>query len=502
MLHLKSCSAGLRRGSLQYAAATVIILVGLPSCFAQQAAAQEAQQAAAQPRQLQAGAATSNITPELGAVIVGGWGQPRATYIHDELHARCLVLDDGQTQLGFVICDNVGIPRQVFDMARRMAEQETGIPAWRLMMSSTHTHSGPSARGQSALQLDEPLDDYQFFLARRIVDGLRRAQHNLQPARIGWGSGQLAEQVFNRRWLLKPGTPNISPFGDQERARMNPGAGNPNLLEPAGPVDPEISFISVQTADGLPLALLANYSLHYVGGVGSGHVSADYFAMFAQRIGELLQTKPADPPFVGIMTNGTSGDVNNNNLVNPSRQRMPPYAKMQIVANQAAAVVYQQLQTTQYVEWIPLAAEQTEIPLAVRKPDEQRLAWAREVLAKPEDAPQDHVRERNYAERILQLAHWPDQVPCVLQVFRLGELSVAAIPFEVFTETGLELKSRSPGERAFTISLANGAYGYLPTRQQHELGGYETWMGTNRVEVEAAHKIADTLVEMMERLHK
>ncbi len=69
------------------------------------------------------------------------------------------------------------------------------------------------------------------------------------------------------------------------------------------------------------------------------------------------------------------------------------------------------------------------------------------------------------------------------------------------TKVRIGIKSRSPGQRAFTISLANGAYGFLPTRQQHKLGGYETWMGTNRVEVEAAHKIADTLVEMMERLH-
>lgn len=453
------------------------------------------------PRQFKAGATTSNITPDLGALIVGNWGQPRATQIHDELHARCLVLDDGQTQLGFVVCDNVGIPRQVFDMARRMAEQETGIPAWNLMMSATHTHSGPSARGKGSLQTDGPLDEYQMFLARRIVDGLRRAQQNLQPARIGWGSGQLPEQVFNRRWLLKPGTPNLSPFGEQEQARMNPGAANPNLLEPAGPVDPEISFISVQTAEGRPLALLANYSLHYVGGVPSGHISADYFGMFATRIGELIGAQAGDPPFVGIMTNGTSGDVNNIDFSSP-RRSMPPYAKMRIVANQAAAVVYKELQTTEYADWVPLAAKQTEIPLAVRKPDEKRLAWARQVLDKPADAPRDHVRERNYAERALQLAEWPDQIPCVLQVFRLGSLSVTAIPFEVFTETGLELKKRCPSEQAFTISLANGSYGYLPTRGQHALGGYETWMGTNRVEVDAAHKIADTLVEMMQTLHE
>jgi neutral ceramidase len=502
MLHHRRCDSVRGRhslpgtGSRRRSATMWLLSAGILVVSAVQATAQEAQ------HQLRAGAATSNITPALGAIIVGGWGQPRATHIHDELHARCLVLDDGQTQLAFVVCDNVGIPREVFDMARRMAQQETGLPAWHMMMSATHTHSGPSARGQSALLTGAALDDYQAFLARRIVDGLRRAQHNLQPARIGWGSAQLPEQVFNRRWLLKPGTPNPNPFGGEDQARMNPGAGNPNLLKPAGPVDPEISFLSVQTAEGRPLALLANYSLHYVGGVPAGDISADYFAIFAERIGELLDVSAADPPFVGIMTNGTSGDVNNIDVLAANRRRMPPYAKMRIVANQAAAVVFKELQTTEYADWVPLAAEQTEIPLQVRRPDSERLAWARDVLSKPEGAPQAHIRERVYAERVLQLAEWPEQIPCALQVFRIGDVGVAAIPFEVFTETGLEIKQRSPFDRAFTVSLANGAYGYLPTRSQHELGGYETWMGTSRVEVDAAHQITDALLEMLEALHK
>ncbi len=458
------------------------------------------------PRQLRAGAATSNITPALGAIIVGGWGKPEAEHIHDELHARCLVLDDGETQLGFVICDNVGILREVFDLAKRLAERETGIPASHLMMSATHTHSGPSARGSSALLPTESFTDYQQFLARRIADGLRRAQKNLEPARVGWGSGQLPGQVFNRRWYLQPGVPNPNPFGGTDTVKMNPGSGK-HLLKPAGPVDPEISFLSVQAADGRPLALLANYSLHYVGGVRPNEISADYFAMFAERIAELLHAEKQDPPFVGIMSNGTSGDVNNNYLtpeVDPNRKpvRYPPYGKMRVVANEAAEVVHKALENTQYHTEVTLAAAETEIPIRVRKPDEKMLAWASEVLARPADAPLNHPRERTYAERVTQMADWPEQIPMILQAFRIGDLGIAAIPFEVFTETGLEIKDRGPLKRTFTISLANGAYGYLPTRSQHKLGGYETWLGTNRVEVEAAHKMTDTLIEMLNRLEK
>jgi hypothetical protein len=87
-----------------------------------------------------------------------------------------------------------------------------------------------------------------------------------------------------------------------------------------------------------------------------------------------------------------------------------------------------------------------------------------------------------------------------LQAIRIGDLAVAAIPFEVFVDIGLELKAKSPFPNTFTISLANGAYGYLPTVAHHELGGYETWLGTNQVEVAAAPKIVDALLQMLKEL--
>jgi hypothetical protein len=77
---------------------------------------------------------------------------------------------------------------------------------------------------------------------------------------------------------------------------------------------------------------------------------------------------------------------------------------------------------------------------------------------------------------------------------------VASIPFEVFTETGLEIKAKSPFKTTFTVELANGHYGYLPTPEQHDLGGYETWLGTNYVDKQASRKITDSLLGMLEEL--
>ena len=94
-----------------------------------------------------AGAATSNITPFLGSGIIGNWGIPEATHIHDELHARCLVLDDGSTKLVFIIADLLGIDQDVTEEAKRLIENETGIPPSNVVIAAVHTHSATSAMG-------------------------------------------------------------------------------------------------------------------------------------------------------------------------------------------------------------------------------------------------------------------------------------------------------------------------------------------------------------------
>lgn len=455
-----------------------------------------------QARVFRAGAATSNITPPLGSPLVGGWNPVPAANVHDELHSRCLVLDDGSTRLVIVVSDNVGISRNVYDEAKRVLHEKTGIPVANMLMSADHTHSAASARGNGGIIPGEPLDDYQRFLASRIVDGVLRAIANMQPARIGWGRGAEPSQVFNRRWRMKPGVPMPNPFGGQDQVVMNPRPGDPNLLEPAGPTDPTIHFLSVQSMSGRPIALLANYSLHYVGGVPAREVSADYFAVFAKRIEELLGAGSQDPPFVGIMSNGTSGNINNINFFGEKEPRKwAPYEKMRVVADLVAAEVFKAYRVTKHRDWVPLGAAATEISLAVRLPGKADIEWAESVLNRPAGEKPRHVHEVTYARRTMNMRNYPARLPLILQALRVGDVGIAAIPNEVFVEIGLELRQKSPFPTSFTISLANGSYGYLPTVEHHKLGGYETWRGTNILEIEAAPKIVDTVLGMLRTLH-
>jgi hypothetical protein len=325
---------------------------------------------------------------------------------------------------------------------------------------------------------------------------------NLEPARIGWGSGTLPEQVFNRRWFMNPGSHLTNPFGGTDQVMMNPPVGSPDLIKPAGPTDPEVSFLSVQSDSGRPIALLANYSLHYVGGVPNGHISADYFAVFARQMAHLLQREEQTPPFVAMLSNGTSGNINNINF-RGGQKRLPPYARMELVANQVAAEVFRAMQSIEYRDSAPLKMVQRELTLATRRSEAAKLAgWAKDVLGRPENVRPNHPRERIYAQRVLQMLEMPERMEVPLQVLRIGDLAIGTIPFETFVEMGLELKSKSPYPDTFVVSLANGSYGYLPTAAHHKLGGYETWLGTNRVEVGAAEKIVDALLEMFKALRE
>mgnify|MGYP000982496156 CR=1 FL=1 len=446
-----------------------------------------------------AGAATSNITPPLGMEIVGNFApRPIAEHVHDELHARCLVLDDGKTRLVFVVADTISLAREVWDEAKAKIEASTGIPRSNMMFSGTHTHSSVSA-----LTNENPALNYRQILVSRVVDGVRRAVNQLEPAKIAWGTGNLPQHVFNRRWRLKEGMTNPNPFGGLDRAVMNPsGTVRLKLSEPAGPTNPEVFCLSVQSLDGRQIALMANYWLHYVGGVPREHLSADYFGEFCRIIEMKLAAGPEHPPVVGLLANGPCGDVNNNDYSGRTPPvKREPYEKIKMVASDLAAEVLRVRKTLRHLDWVPLKAAEAELELAVRRPTAEMIEWAKAVLAKPKDAAQVHRLEQPYAERTLAARDAkPDYVSCIMQAFRIGELGVAAIPFEVFTETGLEIKAKSPFADTFTIELANGSNGYLPTPPQLDLGGYETWLGTNRVERDASVKITAKILDLLGNL--
>jgi len=444
---------------------------------------------------LKAGAATSNITPPLGISLDGPISQNGpATHVHDEMHARCLVLGDGNTQIAIAICDSTMMWQDLIDEAKAIASERTGLPPDRILVAATHTHSTP----RIGVRNGKIERWYRDFLPRRIADGIIRAHNNLSPAAIGWSSVQIPEFVFNRRWFVKPESIPANPFGEKgKRVRMNPPAGSPDLIRPAGPVDPEFFVVSVRHADGRPLALLGNYGLHYVGGVPRGSMSADYFGLFSERVQELLAPGHPDMPFVAMMSNGTSGDVNTVNY-RKKRERQPSYTRMREIAHDLAEKAVRISKEASYEDTLSLSAAYSGLKLGARRPDESRIAWARKVWAEA-DATSQLTRPQVYARENLALADYPPTLRIPMQAFRIGSLGVSAIPNEVFAETGLAIKKNSSLKPTFTIELANGYFGYLPTAEQHEWGGYETWPARSScLEMEAETKVRAEALRLLQ----
>jgi neutral ceramidase len=441
---------------------------------------------------LKAGAFAMDVTPKSFPISVNGnMADVQAKAANDPLHARCLVLDDGKTRLAIAVVDSCMLPRDLVEDAKARANELTGIPADHILISATHTHSAPTVTG---VFQSEPDPEYVKYLPGRIAEGIKDAHDRRVPARIGFGRARDETQVYNRRWKREHALIPPDPFGNTtDKVQMNPGHQAKGLVEPAGPIDPEICLVSVQTRDGKPLALLANYSLHYVG--GNPPLSADYFGAFAERIKQLVA--PDAKEFVGIMSNGTSGDANNINFGAPA-VKYGPGERIKLVADSVAKKVADRYAKIEYRDEVTLVAAVKDLELGVRKPTEKDLERARRILEENKDKKVLAGTAAIYARESALLAKYPDAVPVKVSAFRFGDIGIVGIPCEVFAEIGLDIKKSSPLKDTFTIELANGYNGYLPTPAQHALGGYETWRArSSYLEVEASTKIVAAVKELL-----
>ena len=448
-------------------------------------------QAPRRPRVLRAGAAVAKVTPGKGVTLDGTiTKQGLLKAIHDDLHARVLVLDDGATRIAFVVVDCTMMGPQVHAEAKRLIQERTGIDPGHVVTASTHSHMAVRLMRSNA-ERNAANATYHTYVVRQVADAVARAVDRLAPAKVGWGVAPKPEYCNNRRWLMKPGALGPNPFGEfTDQATMH-GSPAKDRIRTTGPIDPGLSVLSVQHVDGRPLAMLANYSIHYAGMV-KGHVSADYFGFFAARMAELLDAKDDRPPFVAMMSNGTSGDIN--------RAQGGNFEGMKKVGHGVADTAMAIYRKIEHRADVTLAAEASRLELGVRRPDAERLAWARAVQAGTWKKPA-HRWRNIYAQNALELAKYPPTVKLPLAAFRIGDLGIATSPCETFAETGLAIKAGSPLTPTFTIGLANGQGGYLPPPEQHKLGGYTTWPAeSSYLEVGAEPKIRAELLRLLKKV--
>jgi hypothetical protein len=396
-----------------------------------------------------------------------------------------------------VVVDNLGLSPALILQAKQVASEKTGIAVEKILISSTHTHSAPSSGGGKE---GSPEAAYRRRLLDGIVESIVKAHETRRPAAAGASAHPLPEEVFNRRWQLKPGKMTPNPFGKMDEVRMNPGTDPETIERPAGPTDPDFLVLSIQDEKRRQIALYASYALHYVGATPPTQVSADYFGEFARLMPSRLR---GDGTMVAMLANGASGDINNIpfNVTRPPRET---FEQIRIVAQKAADAAWFAHRKIEIHEKAPrIGMVERQVVLRYRRPAEEDIAAARKVLGATvkEEIEALPRLAQHYAASVLAAAERAEgSLTVPVQAIRVGDLAICGLPFEVLVEIGLELREKSPFGETMVIGLANGRHGYLPNPRQHALGGYETWLGTNTVEVDSSEILTKQLLEMLGEL--
>jgi hypothetical protein len=451
---------------------------------------------------LRAGTAAIDISPTVFPMQLRSG---KSKYVHDPLHVRAVAFENGEGRVVIALMDAIGVGREMTDEAKAIAAKKTGWKVEQMLVSGTHTHTAPKGGDTSPGRIA-----YEKTRRGGLAQALIKAIESLEPAKVGFSSDEEPSEVYNRRWFLKPGKMDRNPLNEFDQVRTNAPRGN--LLKPAGPTDPEVCVVDVRTRRGRALGLIANYSLHYVGGIPRvtekggkviGMASADYYGEFARVMPYRLAGLNPPENFVAMMTNGTSGDINNIDFYSKRAPRAP-FEQIRIVANKTADAAWRAVKKIEKYDENPLVAtRQREVTLKYRVPSKEQVDKAIELMKltrKERDA--INKRTSSVASNTISYAG-PEKErkeSVIIQAIRIGDQAIVSMPFEVLVEIGLEIKEKSPFTHTFTIELANGGYGYLPPPNQHKLGGYETWLGTSRFEKDTSVILVKNLLEMLKEL--
>lgn len=448
---------------------------------------------------LQAGAAQVNITPVLGTRINGDFISHYATHIHDHLFSRALVLKEQQTTVAMVVVDTCIMSEEFIQPVKERITASTGILPNNILISSTHTHAAGAVEEVHLGGLDAA---YREKLPGLIVQSVEDALQRLQPAKIAFGRVDVPRHVVCRRYLMKDGYQPANPVtGKADIIKTNPFGLEKFIDRPAATPDPGLSYLAVRTLDDRWISILANYSLHYVGDWINGTITADFFGTFSRHLAAMLDNPDN---FIAIMTNGTSGDVNIWDFQHPDRYPDEHFAKSDLIGKDLAGSIRDNLDSLAWDADPEIQVRHEQLTLSTRKPSPGELSMAADLVSQSNYYTyryDDWNLRKLYAREQMLLEETPDQRTLPLQIIRIGDGMIGALPGEFFAETGLSLREHCPAAHYFSIGLANGAVGYVPPAHELERGGYETWRCRySCLEKEADDKVRKRMLALMHSL--
>lgn len=445
---------------------------------------------------VKAGFTERDISPSIGMEQPGGYGKSFHKTYHDSCKVRVAVFDDGKSCMALVGIDSLVVPRQVVLEARRQVQLRCGIPETSVLLNASHSHSsGPVGmvlpgeyEGASDLvrklayeesSCADPL--YLKQVTDAIVDGVTEAYERRQPVVLSFGYGHEEKVSFNRRLRMKNG-----------QSWSHPGSGNPDILEYAGPIDPQVGVIGAWDSQGRLKGVVVNFACHAT--TNPGGISANWIYHLEKTIQGGLDSQAHV-----IFLQGACGDVTQvDNLSVSQRPKAEEWS--QLVGTCVGAEAIKVLLLAPKVSAAAIDVRQEVLSIKRRPPSAERVAKSLAIVSQPKSMsdPSDWL----FAKEIVMLDYLNRTTPMVdveVQCIKLGPCCFVTNPSEYFVKYGLDIKKGSHHPFTFPCELSNGSVGYVPTEEAFgsEGGGYETRLTSySNLEVSAGRRIAEKGIQL------
>lgn len=404
---------------------------------------------------LRASVVKVDITPDKSQWLTG-WAR-QSTGVHDHLYYRIVALDDGETQFFLVQSDLCVFSLSTYDEVTGELEKETGVKPLQVWWTVTHTHSAPmvgplslpaanatanpspSVSNRFRYPNYNPNPEYSAWVEKKLIDGVKQAREQLEPARLGvnWG---MAMANINRRARDVEGP-----------AFMG--------MNPDGPVDRRIGLIRLEKGDGKLLALIANYAMHgTVLGIGNLEISGD-----APGVVEDYVEKKLGAPMLFI--NGAAGNVAPiysvprvyPDFFDGTNQEYPTVSASQHLNQFRALLGDKILDANQRVGSTTPEIKLTLGEEFVETPRKAGVIW-------PSDMGK-YIRQTSTGATVIRIP---------VRFLKINsDIAIWAAPLELFSEIAMAIRDKSPFPYTFYFGYCNGWLGYMPTKAEFSYGGYE-----------------------------
>jgi len=422
------------------------------------------------------GFAERDISPAIGMERPGGYGKGYHQIFHDPCKARAAVFDDGSKVVALVGLDALLIREPQVAEVRRRVQEKTGIPPEAVLIGASHSHSsGPTGMvlpGEfdhaDALVQDLAYEQsstadpvYLETMINGIVEAVTEAYETRRELQLGFGRGVEDRVSFNRRWRMAGGL-----------SFTHPRYGNPDMVETAGPIDPEVGVIGAWNSEGKLVGCVVNFACHAT--TSPPGISAN----FPWAIEKVIRGTFGDDVVV-VFLNGASGDVTQ--VDNASSVTTPGGADGAMLVGGSVGAEAVKVMLGLGASLTTAAAVDVgtrTLEIARRHPSAERVAKSRALVSAPPVAAAA-MNDWIWAKEIVMLQAMIDIEPLrqvEVQAIQIGPAVFVTNPAEYFCEFGLQQKAASDFPFTWPVSLANGCVGYVPTSEAlgPHGGGYET----------------------------